>query len=104
LSNIIHGSIWKVSITWINIIRYFICIISTKIGNSDKKAQVWTNGQFGYGIYSFMACCQSLEITTNDSGQGTLYIPINVNTSIKIEFTMNKPLLIMFMMISHAAF
>jgi hypothetical protein len=32
------------------------------IGNSDKKAQPWTNGQFGYGIYSFMAACKSLDI------------------------------------------
>ena len=35
-----------------------------EIGNSDKKAQPWTNGQFGYGIYSFMAACESLKITT----------------------------------------
>ncbi|MBU1956551.1 ATP-binding protein, partial [Patescibacteria group bacterium] len=33
-----------------------------EIGNSDKKAQPWTNGQFGYGIYSFMAACEKLEI------------------------------------------
>ncbi len=33
-----------------------------EIGNSDKKAQPWTNGQFGYGIYSFMAACNKLEI------------------------------------------
>ena len=35
-----------------------------KIGNSDKKAQPWTNGQFGYGIYSFMAACQKMEIVS----------------------------------------
>ena len=35
-----------------------------EIGNSDKKAQPWTNGQFGYGIYSFMAACESLNIIT----------------------------------------
>jgi len=33
-----------------------------EVGNSDKKAQPWTNGQFGYGIYSFMAACGKLEI------------------------------------------
>jgi len=32
------------------------------VGNSDKKAQPWTNGQFGYGIYSFMAACNELKI------------------------------------------
>jgi hypothetical protein len=34
------------------------------IGNSDKKTNQWTNGQFGYGIYSFMAACQNLDITS----------------------------------------
>lgn len=38
--------------------------IVEKIGNSEKKSQPWTNGQFGYGIYSFMAICQTLEIRT----------------------------------------
>jgi len=35
-----------------------------EVGNSDKKAQPWTNGQFGYGIYSFMAACEKLKITS----------------------------------------
>ncbi len=34
------------------------------IGNSDKKADFTTNGQFGYGIYSFMALFDQMEITT----------------------------------------
>lgn len=36
--------------------------IVSEIGNSDKKAQPWTNGQFGFGIYSFMAFCNNLQI------------------------------------------
>jgi hypothetical protein len=44
-------------------ITHFIKIIQN-IGNSDKKAQPWTNGQFGYGIYSFMATCNTLQITS----------------------------------------
>ncbi len=48
------------------------------VGNSDKKAQPWTNGQFGYGIYSFMAACSKLEITTKlESNPSAFYIPIN---------------------------
>jgi HSP90 family molecular chaperone len=35
-----------------------------QIGNSDKKSQAWLNGQFGYGIYSFLAICNTLEIKT----------------------------------------
>jgi len=51
--------------------------VVNSIGNSDKKAQAWTNGQFGYGIYSFMACCKNLEITTKLENDAPYYIPIN---------------------------
>ncbi len=34
------------------------------VWNSDKKEQPWTNGQFWYGIYSFMAACECLELTS----------------------------------------
>ncbi len=39
------------------------------IGNSDKKADFTTNGQFGYGIYSFMALFECMDIIskTHDS-------------------------------------
>ena len=46
------------------------------VGNSDKKAQPWTNGQFGYGIYSFMACCGELEIISKLKDGQALYMPI----------------------------
>lgn len=39
------------------------------IGDSDKKNQFTTNGQFGFGIYSFMAACDKIDIiskTKND--------------------------------------
>ena len=32
------------------------------IGNSQKKNQAFLNGQFGYGIFSFMAACSNLEV------------------------------------------
>ena len=52
--------------------------IIQNIGDSDKKAQPWTNGQFGYGIYSFMACCNILEIVTSlEDSCGAEYIAIN---------------------------
>jgi hypothetical protein len=34
------------------------------IGSSEKKSQSWSNGQFGYGIYSSFAICDTLEILT----------------------------------------
>jgi len=47
------------------------------IGDSDKKAQSWTNGQFGYGIYSFMAACNILEVFSKLKDSEALYLPIN---------------------------
>ncbi|MCK4918196.1 MAG: ATP-binding protein [Candidatus Pacebacteria bacterium] len=38
--------------------------IVQNIGNSDKKAQPWTNGQFGYGMCSFIACCSELKVVS----------------------------------------
>jgi len=34
------------------------------VGSSDKKAQPWTNGQFGFGVHAFRACCKRLDIIT----------------------------------------
>ena len=44
-------------------ITNFTKVVQT-VGNSDKKAQPWTNGQFGYGIYSFLAACNKINIIT----------------------------------------
>lgn len=44
-------------------IRNFKKIVES-IGSSDKRGNSWTNGQFGYGIYSFMAACNCLKITS----------------------------------------
>lgn len=56
--------------------------IVNSVGYSDKgehkaeKAQPWINGQFGYGIYSFMAACSRMEITSKTKSGKALYIPI----------------------------
>jgi len=47
------------------------------IGDSDKRAQSWTNGQFGYGIYSFMAACENLEVTSKLEVEKALFLPIS---------------------------
>lgn len=51
------------------------------IGWSDKtqqsKAQGFINGQFGYGIYSFMASCGVMEITSKEENEQALYLPID---------------------------
>ncbi len=47
------------------------------IGNSDKKAQPWTNGQFGYGVYSFLAICKEIEIISKVDSQKPRKISIN---------------------------
>jgi len=49
-----------------------------QIGNSEKKSQAWLNGQFGYGIYSFLAICNTLEIKTKHTNNYySEYIKIN---------------------------
>jgi len=45
-----------------------IAKVVESVGYSTKKAQAWTNGQFGYGIYSFMAICSKLEIVSKIQG------------------------------------
>lgn len=50
--------------------------IVRNIGNSDKKAQPWTNGQFGYGMCSFIACCDELEVVSKASGKKAFEIDI----------------------------
>ncbi len=50
------------SCTWI---RNMLKVIQS-IWNSDKKAQPWTNWQFWYWIYSFMACCNYLKIISKE--------------------------------------
>lgn len=47
------------------------------IGDSDKKAQGFTNGQFGFGIYSFMAACSSLEIISKEPGSSALRLELD---------------------------
>ena len=36
------------------------------VGESDKKKKTWTNGQFGFGVYAFMATCEKLQITSKE--------------------------------------
>lgn len=38
--------------------------IAEKIGESNKKGDFTTNGQFGFGIHSYAACASNLEVTT----------------------------------------
>jgi hypothetical protein len=40
------------------------------IGDSDKKAQGFTNGQFGFGMHSYMAACKNLEVTSKEKTAG----------------------------------
>ena len=51
--------------------------IVQNIGNSDKKAQPWTNGQFGYGMCSFIACCDQLEVISKAKESKAFEITIN---------------------------
>jgi len=54
-----------------------IAKVVENVGDSDKKAQAWINGQFGYGIYSFMAVCSQLEVVTKTEGNKARCIVIH---------------------------
>jgi len=41
-----------------------ITSLTNSLGNSNKEGNPALNGQFGYGIYSFMAICNELQITS----------------------------------------
>jgi len=45
--------------------------------NQRKKQGFYINGQFGYGIYSFMAACESMCISSREATKDALYLPIN---------------------------
>lgn len=68
------------------------------IGNSDKKTNAFTNGQFGYGIYSFMAICSALEISSKlEEDLCTRYIPIHrekfdADNQADVSFPSPKPM------------
>ncbi len=47
------------------------------IGNSDKKAQGFTNGQFGFGMHSYMAACKKIEITSKEHGRFAQQLNLN---------------------------
>jgi len=47
------------------------------IGDSDKKNNRFTNGQFGFGIYYFMAACSDLKITSKLEFGETLELKLN---------------------------
>ena len=52
--------------------------VVNSIGDSVKKTDKFSNGQFGYGIYSYMAFCENLNVTsklTNDDHA----LSININ-------------------------
>lgn len=47
------------------------------IGDSDKKADFTTNGQFGFGIYSFMAVCTNLSMISKLESRKALSLEIS---------------------------
>lgn len=54
--------------------------IVTDIADSNKKAQPWTHGEFGFGVHSFRACCRDIDILTRHGDDQTYKISINRET------------------------
>ena len=53
-----------------------IAKVVESVGYSDKSGQFTTNGQFGFGMYSFIAACEELKIFTKYENNDCLYLPI----------------------------
>ena len=53
-----------------------IAKVVESVGYSDKSGQFTTNGQFGFGMYSFMAACEELKIFTKYENNDCVYLPI----------------------------
>ncbi len=51
--------------------------IIKEVGNSNKKAQTWTNGQFGFGVYAFLAVCSKITFITKEKGENPIKIEIS---------------------------
>jgi arsenate reductase-like glutaredoxin family protein len=54
--------------------------IVTDIADSNKKAQPWTHGEFGFGVHSFRACCRDIDIVTKHRDDEAYSISINRET------------------------
>lgn len=51
--------------------------IANKIGSSRKAHQNWNNGEFGFGIHTFRACAENIEIITQQKGDIVREIAFN---------------------------
>ena len=51
-----------------------IAKVVESVGYSDKSGQFTTNGQFGFGMYSFIAACEELKIFTKFENNNCLPI------------------------------
>ena len=50
--------------------------IVKEIGTSEKKAQPWTNGQFGFGVHAFRACADEMIVISKALGDKPIKIEI----------------------------
>ena len=50
--------------------------IIKEIGTSEKKAQPWTNGQFGFGMHAFRACANEMIVISKTLGSKPIKIEI----------------------------
>ncbi|MFO7846794.1 MAG: ATP-binding protein [Balneolaceae bacterium] len=61
--------------------RNILLRILTEVGSSNKKAQPWTNGQFGFGIHAFRACAEKMSVIS---------IAANMKNPLKITVDRNE--------------
>jgi len=60
-----------------------LCKVTTDVGMSDKRMQSLANGQFGFGMQAFRACCKRLRVrsrTRSDAPLLEIAVPRNQTT------------------------
>jgi len=49
-----------------------LCAVTTDVGMSEKQGQSLANGQFGFGMQAFRACCKRLRVRSRTGSEAAL--------------------------------
>lgn len=61
--------------------------VTTDVGMSEKRGQSFANGQFGFGMQAFRACCKRLRVRSRTGSEAPLLeieVPRNQTTDFKL--------------------
>jgi len=67
--------------------RETLARVTTNVGESQKRGQSFLNGQFGFGMQAFRACCRSLRVRSRASA-GDPLLEINIDRHVSDGISM----------------